>query len=320
MDEITKPQAGMVATNDFMGQSLAMSGETMATVLAARAKAEVEARYIVAMNRPRNWDIVRQRLLNACERPGFAGSATEKVWGAAWYLKPIGSGVEGFSIRFAEECIRCMGNLDARSQVIWESDTERLVQVDVVDLESNISIPTTIPIKKTVERKYMKKGQKAMSTRLNSYGDPVYLLEATEDEVMQKQNAAISKAIRNAVLRLVPGDIQAECRERILQIRSGDAARDPEGYKRKIIDSFALIGVKAADLRWYLDHDLDSCSPSELEALRDLYSEIKDGKTNWGEISRAIKAERAEKPEPEDNRTQIEILKDDIAAAKKAKE
>lgn len=298
MNEI-QPYQGNIATQGFSEQSIT-NQETVATVLAARAKAEVEARFIVAMKRPRDWDIVRRRLLDACERPGFAGSAVEKIWGAAWYLKPVGSGIEGFSIRFAEECIRQMGNLDARSTIIWEDEQNRLVSVEVIDLETNISIPTTIAINKTIERKYLKKGEVAISVRTASDGKPVYLRKATEDEVLQKQNSAISKAIRNGVLRLVPGDIQAECRERILQIRAGDMAKDPAKFKRNIIDSFRGLNVKPDDLKVYLDHDIDTCSQAELVALRDLYKTIRDGETTWHEVITAVLAERSEEPPEED--------------------
>jgi len=42
MNDIIKPEAGMVATQGFGENMLAVSGETMATVLAAREKAKVE--------------------------------------------------------------------------------------------------------------------------------------------------------------------------------------------------------------------------------------------------------------------------------------
>lgn len=295
MTQITKYEQGsMVARDEFGAQQLATTGETVATVLAAKAKAEVEARFIVAMKRPRDWDVVRSKLLKACERPGFAGSATEKVFGAAWYRKPIGEGIEGFSVRFAEEALRAMGNLDARSSVVWEDELKRLVSVEVLDLETNNSIPVMIVIEKTIERKYLKKGEVAISMRENSNGDITYLRKATEDEVMQKQNSAVSKAIRNGILRLLPGDIQAECRNRILEIRSGDAAKDPEGAKRKIIDAFGGLGVSPNQLKKYLDHEISACSPHEITVLRELYDEIKKGNTTWHEVMSSVSEERGE--------------------------
>lgn len=70
------------------------SHETAASAAAAQSKALVEARYTVAINRPRDIDAVRQALLKECSRPSFAAVAR--------YNKPIGKGVVGPSIRFAE--------------------------------------------------------------------------------------------------------------------------------------------------------------------------------------------------------------------------
>src|SRR3990167_8355491 len=95
---VPQPQPGTVARREFGADQLAVAGETSTALLAAQAEAMVKARFVVAMQRPRDFDDVRAKLLRACERPGFAGSATEKTWGAAWYHKPVGDGVEGFSI------------------------------------------------------------------------------------------------------------------------------------------------------------------------------------------------------------------------------
>ena len=80
------------------GVTRAESTQPGATALAARVEAEVKARTLVAINRPRNVDRFRKRILESC--------ASERFSEAAWYAKPIGgSKVYGFSIRFAEELV-----------------------------------------------------------------------------------------------------------------------------------------------------------------------------------------------------------------------
>ena len=172
--------------------------------------------------------------------------------------------------------------------------------VEVLDLENNISIPTTIVVEKTVERKFLKKGEAAISTRINTEGKPVHLREATADEVTQAQNSLISKAMRNGILRLLPGDIQAECRDRILQIRHGDIAKDPKGFQRRVSDGFAQHGVQPSDLDKYLGHSLESSSQAELGALRDLWKELDNGATTWADVMRAVADERGETPPDEE--------------------
>ena len=224
-----------------------------------------------------------------------------------------------------------MGNMDARSEVIWEDAEKRIVVVTVMDLENNISIPTTLVIEKVVERSYLKKGQEAISVRQNSRGDLTYLVDATPDEVLQRQNALISKAMRNGILRLLPGDIQSECKGRIEQIRNGDIARDPDGYKKKVLDGFATHGVKPRDLKKYLGHDVSSSSQHELAALRDLWVELNDGKATWADVMRERAEEEGAEPPPEKPEQPMEKLterlkSDDAApkgkpkAAKKKKE
>lgn len=297
--EIEKTNGAMTATKGFSEQSIETTGSTMESVLAAREKAMIESRLIMAMNRPRDWDDIRVKLMNAVERPGFADADIEdrakgkrKQPGSAWYKLPGYDNAEGFSIRFAEECIRAMGHLDAQSQVFWEDDKKRIVTVNVFDLENNVSIPTQITLEKTMERKSVKKGQIAIGTRVNSSGKTNFILPADEAEMTKKQNSAVSKAIRNAVLRLVPGDIQAACRQRIMEIRHGDTAKDPDGARRKMIDAFATLNVSPLDLVEYAGFDLDKLSPAQIDAMRKLYDAIKKGETSWQDVITEVRAER----------------------------
>jgi hypothetical protein len=283
--------------------------ETISSVLAAREEAEVKARYFVAMQRPRNINRVRQVLKTECDRPGFANIAFYRLPSRGKNTKPI----QGLSVRFAEAAFRAMGNLDMRAVVTYEDDDMRIIKTTVVDIESNAAITSDIPIKKTVERRYLKNGEVAISHRVNSDGDVVYLRRATEDEITPKQNSAISKAFRNGILRLLPGDIQDECEQRILQIRQGDVPKDPKEQIHRIVDSFGGIGVDADALVEYLDHKIETCSPSEMQELRDIFSAIRAGETTW----HAITAEDAPDEKP---KTKVEKLKDELEKEKATKE
>lgn len=258
---------------DFAGQEIQQVAETASTAVAAQARAAVESRYVMAYKRPRDWDGVRVALLKECSRPGFAASAR--------YHKPIGKGVEGPSIRFAEAALRCMGNVLAEVTVIYDDDRKRIVRVSVTELEGNLSFPTEIVVEKTVERKQLKQGQQALGSRTNSYGDRVYLVAATEDDLLNKQAALVSKALRQNGLRLLPGDIQEECMDRVIEVLKNADAADPDAAKKKMADAFAALGVQPAQLREYLGHELGQCSPAELGDLRALWVAIRDGETTW---------------------------------------
>lgn len=294
---VAKP--GQMVRQEFGASELMYSAETTMAAAAATSKALVEARFVMALRRPRDWDDVGVRLLRAIERPGFAGKHGEKAQpGEAWFRKPIGEGVEGFTIRFAEEALRTMGNIDVRPTVVYEDREKRLVDVMVLDLENNIAFTQTVVVPKTVERSYLKEGETAIRQRMNSKNKPVFTREATDDEIAVLQNSLISKTMRNEILRMLPGDIQAACRKRILEIRHGDAATDPEGTKKKIVEAFAKLNVMPVGLKQWLGHELTTATPAELADLRDLYKAIEEGKVTWHDALSARLADRDEEPPP----------------------
>lgn len=312
--EVTR---GQIMRKEFGAQELQVSAETSMAAAAATATALVKARFVMAMQRPRDWDEVGVRLLRSLERPGFVGKAGEKAQpGEAWYVKPIGAGVEGFTIRFAEEALRCMGNIDIRPSVVYEDNEKRLVDVMVLDLESNIAFTATVVVTKIVERSYLKEGETAIRQRMNSKNKPVFTRIATEDEITSLQNNMVSKIMRTEILRLLPGDIQAACRKRILEIRLGDAATNPDGVKKEVLEAFAKLNVMPVGLKQYLDHELATATPAELADLRELYKEIREGKTTWHAALTAALAERGETPPPaDDKKTGLDGVTEKLKAA-----
>lgn len=247
--------------------------ETAATAAAAQVKALVEARYTVAMHRPRDMDVVRQALLKECARPSFAAVAR--------YNKPIGKGVVGPSIRFAEAAARCMTNIVIEEATVYDDDEKRIIQVSVADLEANVPYTTSITIDKTVERSRAKDGDEVIRKRTNSQGAQVFIIRATEDDLLNKRNALASKAIRTLVLRLVPGDIVDECMDAVVRTQRDADAKDPDGARCKLVDAFAALNIAVADLKGYVGADLNKLSPSELADLRALHAAIKEGETTW---------------------------------------
>ena len=252
--------------------------ETASTAIAAQSKAMVEARYIMAMQRPRNWDQVRQDLVAECKRPSCAHNKS------AYYRKPIGQGVEGLGIRFVEVALRCMKNVLVETTMIFEDDAKEVHRVSVTDLESNLTYPLDVRVSKTVERSKPSDDGSYIAVRKNSYGKSVYTVPANDDDLLNKRAALISKAIRTLGLRIIPGDLQDEAEEIIKAVRMDEAARDPGAERKRIADAFGEIGVKAADLVAYLGHSLDTCSPTELVDLRGIYGAIKDGEATWKSV------------------------------------
>ena len=267
-----------------MMPAVAMSAsENNAIAMAAQQKAIVEARYKMALARPRDLDKVRQDMLKDAQRPSFANVAI--------YHKPIGKGVEGPSIRFVEAAIRNMTNILTETATVSEDDERRVIRVAVSDLETNTYFSQDVTVTKTVERSKLPQGENPIRMRTNSYGKPVYILHGTDDDILNKQNALISKAVRTLGLRLIPGDLVDEALWYVRQTMAKEDAQNPDMAKNRIIDAFAQLGVQVEQLKEYVGHELSALDPNELQTLRAIYSAIKDGETSW----KAVMDDKAEK-------------------------
>jgi hypothetical protein len=297
---------------DFGGTSSTLAvQETASSAVAAQAKAMVEARYVMALRRPRQWDQVRQDLLKECRRPSFANNKS------AYYRKPIGKGVEGLGIRFVEVALRCMTNVLVETTMIFEDETKEVHRVSVTDLESNVTYPLDVRVTKTVERSSPSDDGSYISVRKNSWGKNTYTVPGTEDDILNKRAAQVSKAIRTLGLRIIPGDLQDEAEEIIKAVRLNEAARDPDAERKRIADAFGEIGVKAADLAAYLGHSLDTCSPAELVDLRGIYGAIRDGESSWKSVMEN-KAEQSSKGGAGTDNKQLPTCTDEAFEKKKA--
>lgn len=264
---------GTTVTQGFGETGLTRTAETASAAVAAQATAAIQARYVMAMQRPRDIDEVRQKLIKECKRPGFARVAR--------YRKPVGEGIVGPSIRFAEVAIRCMTNMFPEVVTTFDDRDKRIVRVSVTDLEANVTYSQEVVVEKTVERSKVPDGGEAISMRTNSAGKRTYLLAANEDDLLNKQNALISKALRNLGLRLVPGDLIDDAMAQVTKTQEDDDAKDPDAARKAVADSFLTFGVKAADLKAYLGHELGAATFAELVELRSVGMAIKDGETNW---------------------------------------
>jgi hypothetical protein len=254
---------------------------------AESAKARIQSAYIMAMNRPRNQDNSRDRILHACKRPTFA----EKVE----FSKPVGGRtIKGPSVRFAELALREWGNVLTDVQVLYEDDNTRRSRIMVVDLETNTSFSKEIQVSKTVERKN-RADREVLGVRRNTNGQEVFIVKATDDELHNKEAALISKAIRNEGLRVIPSDIVEEALETAKKTLRDKDKEDPDAAKKKVLDAFSDIGVKPKDVQAFLGHSTDAITPAELQDLRGMYSAIRDGEAKWADYVQPPKKEEPAK-------------------------
>lgn len=249
--------------------------ETSTAQASALAKAQVESRHIVARKFPRDIDTVRESLLKDCKRPAFAATAR--------YHMPIGGGVDGWSIRFVEAVISHMGNIETEVTTVFEDAEKEIIQIRVTDYEKNISHATTATVAKVVERLKPKQGQVVISSRRNSQGHITHLVAASESEFRAKKGAEVSKHVRTNAERLIPAWLKEEAFEQLKSTFQNEEAQDPDAARRGLADAFGELGVKVADLKLYLGHDLDQASPADMAHLRAVYSTVGNGLYTWQE-------------------------------------
>jgi hypothetical protein len=246
-----------------------------AVAAAETAKAETLAAYQMALHMPRDTEQARQDILKLCKKPDFAA--------AVEYRKPIAGGsITGLSIRFVEQALRLWRNVRTTQRVVYEDDDVRRIMVKVIDLESNAEFSREISVTKTVERKN-ERGREIISERTNSAGQTVFIVKATDDEMANKEGAAVAKALRNEGGRLLPYDLKEEALHTARQTLRNQDAKDPDAAKRKVLDAFADIGISAREIESLLKHKIDSVVPAELEELRTIYQAIKGGEARWSD-------------------------------------
>lgn len=284
--EIAKANSGTVITHGFGETEIAQQAETSSSALAAREQAMVQSRFIVAMQRPRSIEQFRVKLLKECARPGFAETAE--------YARPVGKDkygrekiATGPSIRLIETAAQFYGNLDIKSEIVYETQELRIVKCYVMDLETNASWDKQISLWKQIEKRGFDgkppKGRTIVGQRVNSEGEVTFLVLATEDEMMVRQSALESKVQRKNAERLLPSDI---IHEALMICRATIAAKikeDPAAATRKIIDAFAEMGISPEDLETWCAKSLDRLQPKDIAELRAFYTGIKEGETTFDE-------------------------------------
>jgi hypothetical protein len=280
------PRRNQLVRRSFEGVATLMNNSAT-QALTAKATADINARWMIAMHRPRQMPDVRDAILHECKRPNFAR--------AAIYAVPRGDGkIKGLTIRFAEAAMKAMGNMGCEAQTLYDSADERVVRVTVTDYEGNTAWSRDLTIRKVKEVK--KQPARHLGVRLNSYGDVVYTVPASDDDVNTKESAAISKASRTGILRLIPAWLLAEAREKCETVQKDAAAKDPDAERRIMLDAFSELNVKPSWLSEWLGHPAEAATPAQVVELQQLYRAIRDGHTTPDEALRSRRGDKSDKP------------------------
>lgn len=285
---VVTPNAGGAVRQEYSGLELRQSAERAAIARAAHSEALVKSRVVLALQTPRDVDRARMAILKDSQRPVFAERAI--------YSKPVGGKkIEGPSVRLAESLARAWGNIFIETTITYEDAETRTVHVLVMDMEENVTSSGEIIIEKTVERRDAR-DRVVLSERMNSSGQKTYRVLATEDEILNKMNAAVSKMRRNKIIEMLPFDLVQEALDTCRETTRKADAKDPDAAKRRMLDAFAEIGVDVDDVKAYLGRsNLDALTPAELGDLRKAYAAIESEGSTWGQLMELREDQRKNK-------------------------
>lgn len=301
-DQRQEKQQFPVARRDGMGTESRQIAETAGTAAAERAKALVQAEYIMAMERPRDWNRVREQILQDCRRPRFAA--------AARYSLPRKSQgreirIEGPSIRMAEALARAMGNIAVQTAIVYEDQHKRIVEVLVLELEKNLPFTGSATISKTKERRWVPDNAQPIGTRIGSDGQKLHILPLGESELMQAQEAQVARIRRNLILQLCPADILEEAEETALDTLKNMGKREAV---ERVTKAFDALDLTPADVAEFLGHSLEEITPAELQDLRQIHAALKDNQTTWDEVLEA-RANGGEKGDAQADTDRAKLVK-----------
>lgn len=267
------------------------SAEMAAVAVATAAKAEVESAYVMALKQPRNENDARVKIKQACQNPLFAEKAR--------YAKPVGGNkIIGPSIRLVEEMMRHWGNVLVQQTAIYEDRERRIVKVTVRDLEANLSYSKEVTIEKTVERKSPSADREIVGERINSTNQRVFIVAATEDELMNKEAAHVSKVIRNSGLRLIPDDIAQDAMDTCKETVLAKVKDDPGMRRNALLDQFGALGILPSMVAEYMGCPVEQLTPAQLVELQDIHTAIRDGQATWAEYNQKA-VDETDQPEKE---------------------
>lgn len=303
--------------------------ETQTDAFAAAAAREVEARIAAARRWPREIDVVQKRLLAECSRPGFASESR--------YARPVGgdcktcdgkkkidgkpcepclgtgkSHAHGFSIRFAEAAYQALGNIDVSATPIYSDGNVTMLRCQAVDLETNASWKVDVSISKTVERRKLRKGMRAIDTRTNSFGDQIYIVPAEPAEHEKDCGATASKKIRDLILRLLPADMKEACAVQVKATMADQFRKQSAVLVAKLSEGFGKLKppVTKDQIAAYLGHPVEQLTEDEYFVLRAIYMGVSEGHTTWANL---VAEKRGDVEQAPGELSTVDQLKADLA-------
>lgn len=221
------------------------------TALYLLTKAEIDTQIATAKAFPRSLTVFRTKALSMA-------TFSEDVAASCTYSLPRGGkDLEGPSIRLAEIVAAAYGNIQYGGRVIANDGKNITAQGVCIDLENNVK--STIEVSRKIT---------------NSKGETY-----SQDMQTVTGNAAIAIAVRNAILKVIPGAMVADIMEKAKEVARG-TAETLVARRNKAIEYFKSQGVTDAQLCETLDiKKVEDIDLDKLQTLTGMRAAIKNGES-----------------------------------------
>ena len=252
MNEGTDVAVADIVEVDVIGEM----GEVMLPV-------EVERAVVTAKEYPRSIEVAKKTLRELVTmKQGMPKTGNKAPTGAHsmfYGLKRSGKRIEGPSVRFAECVLASWGNMRVYGRVVEVGATHLVAEGYAWDLQSNTAMG-----KRVNRRITTKEG--------NRY---------SQDMIGVTGNAAVSIAVRNAILAIVPRPLYEEAYQAALEV-AGGTKKDMANHRAEWLLWWDQQGGTEEQLWQYLDiRGPDDIGPFEIRSLHGLSNAIGEGMTTF---------------------------------------
>lgn len=217
-----------------------------------RSITEVQGAMTIAKRFPRDPVQAMDKILNACQRPKLASTAVYQ------YARG-GTSITGASIRLAEAIAQQWGNIHYGIRELSQNNGESTVEAFAWDLETNTK---QVKVFQVAHTRYSKSHG---NTKLN---DPRDIYETIAS------NGA--RRLRACILGVIPSDVVESALQQCYITMQANADCSPEGI-RKLLTSFANIGVSKEAIEKRIQCRVEAMQPAQIISLINIGTSIRDG-------------------------------------------
>lgn len=218
-------------------------------IITMSMNAEIDKQVATAKAYPRN-------VSRFIESAITMATSDEETAAACMYALPRdGKTIEGPSARLAELLMHAWGNLRAQAGIVSINDRYVIAEGRCWDLETNNAVDVRV-MRRITDR------------RGNRYNDDMIAVTAT---------AACSIAIRNAILKIIPGPLVKHVYEAARRVAIGDV-KSLAAKRDEAIRHFSKMGVSAEAVCALLGREsVDEITIDDIGTLRGIATAIKEG-------------------------------------------